>query len=62
MWVVGLVSPEGIGVIWGVLVFILNFGAIGPLSSQFHKKIARLFDSYLRNFLVFGRGVTSFLI
>jgi len=50
MWVVELVSPEGIGIIWDVLVFIFNFGAFWPLKDQFHENIARLFDSYLRTF------------
>jgi len=47
MWVVELVYPEGIGIIWGVLVFILNFGAFWPLMSQFHENPSRLFDYYL---------------
>ena len=60
MWVVELVSPEVTGIIWGVLVSILNFGAFWPLRSQFHEKFAHLFDFYLRMFLVCGRDVTSF--
>jgi len=34
MWVVELVSPEGIGIIWGVLVFIFNFDVFWHLATQ----------------------------
>ena len=50
MWVVEAASPGGIGIIWGVLVFIFNFGVFLPLRGQFHEFTSRLFDSYLRFF------------